>query len=432
MITSKQHRLSLKHVPASRRTIWVIIALISLSIFFGCGGGPAGLRGPERPSAIDIPFVRVLIESGAPEAIINSEGTFTIECLLKGTQTLYRSSRPVRITNRAGRLEVANKDGFLLEEGLQEINILPTERKPLRIDGKPYRGLFKILPMGQEELEVINVVAMEDYLRGVVPPELGKRERNEVEAIKAQAVAARTYALGHLGQYSSGRYDLKGDIMDQVYEGVSVEYDLVDKAIRETTGWVAMYNDEFIQAYYHSTSGGMTDAIGDVWDRADLPYLQAVSDSGASSWSKYYRWQEHFSEPQLRQRLERYLSAERGVDLRLDPIVDLQIMRRSPGGRVMELVVRTTTDSHRLYKDRIRWAFRRSSNPDLILPSARFDLDILRDPDGNIIRVTFDGGGYGHGVGMCQCSAIEMSRRGWSYQRILSHFYSGIELKKLY
>jgi stage II sporulation protein D len=98
----------------------------------------------------------------------------------------------------------------------------------------------------------------------------------------------------------------------------------------------------------------------------------------------------------------------------------------------MELVVRTKSDVHRLYKDKVRWAFRRSSNPDLILPSARFDLDILRDPEGNIVRVTFEGSGYGHGVGMCQCSAIEMSRRGWDYKRILSHFYAGIELKKLY
>ncbi|MBD3333425.1 SpoIID/LytB domain-containing protein [candidate division GN15 bacterium] len=374
----------------------------------------------------------MLIETGAREAVISSEATFTIECLLNQTQTLYRSSRPVRITNQAGRLQVANRDGFLLEEGLEEINILPQQPKPLRVNDRPYRGLFKIVPQGQGELEVVNVVAMEEYLRGVIPPELGKRERNELEAIKAQAVAARTYALRHLGQYSNGRYDLKGDIMDQVYEGVAVEYDLVDKAIRETTGWVAMYNDEFIQAYYHSTSGGMTDAIGDVWDRNDLPYLQAVSDSGASSWSKYYRWQEHFSEPQLRQRLERYLSAERGVELRLDPITDLEIIRRSPGGRVMELVVRTKSDVHRLYKDKVRWAFRRSSNPDLILPSARFDLDILRDPEGNIVRVTFEGSGYGHGVGMCQCSAIEMSRRGWDYKRILSHFYAGIELKKLY
>ncbi len=429
MTRSRHHRQGLPGVWAELQALLTIIVLLGVT---GCGGGPPGLRGPERPSAIDIPFVRVLIESGAPEAVVTSEGLFTVECLLAKRQTLYQSSRPVRITNRAGRLQVANRDGLLLEEGLEEINILPQDRRPLLLGGRPYRGLFKIVPSGPGNVEVINVVSMEDYLRGVIPPELGKRERNEVEAIKAQAVAARTYALAHLGQYSNGRYDLKGDIMDQVYGGAAVEYDLVDRAARETAGWVAMYNDEFIQAYYHSTSGGMTDAIGDVWDRPDLPYLRAVSDSGASSWSKYYRWQEHFSEPQLRQRLEQYLSAERGVDVRLSPIVDLQTMQRSPGGRVMELVVRTRSDSYRLYKDRIRWAFRRSSNPDLILPSARFDLDILRDADGNIVRVTFDGGGYGHGVGMCQCSAIEMSRRGWDYRRILSHFYTGVELRKLY
>jgi len=94
--------------------------------------------------------------------------------------------------------------------------------------------------------------------------------------------------------------------------------------------------------------------------------------------------------------------------------------------------VRTTNDVFRFKKDRIRWVVGRTSNPDLILPSGRFDVHIERDSQSNIVRVIFEGQGYGHGVGMCQCGAIGMARQGWSYDSILAHYYTNVDLKKLY
>jgi len=405
--------------------------LLLLVLVYSCATVP-GLREETSGSFIRVPFVRVLLDEGHDSLSLGADGQFVIEALVGDSQQVYYASKPVSVLNENGALWVLDRRGQELAGPLDEVNLISRSAKSnLRYGAKGYRGLFKLLPQGFN-VRLINVVYVEDYLRGVVPPEIGKRTQKELEAVKAQAVAARTYAISHLQQYPDEPFDMKASILDQVYEGTQVENRLVDRAIAETAGRVATYEGEFIQAYYHSTCGGMTDEITAVWERGAQPYLIPVSDSGACSWSKYYTWEETFTEAQLRGRMEQYLSADRGRDLRLNRLTDLAIKDRTPGGRVATLLVRTAGESFRFKKDRIRWVVGRSSNPDLILPSDRFDLDIRRGPDGAVERVVFRGRGYGHGVGMCQCGAIGLARDGWDYERILKHYYTGIEITKVY
>jgi stage II sporulation protein D len=216
-----------------------------------------------------------------------------------------------------------------------------------------------------------------------------------------------------------------------VYEGVDSEIRLVSAAIEATTGLVAVHNDEMISAYYHSTCGGMTDDIVDVWERENVAYLKPVADTFCD-WSKYFNWRETFTEEQLRGRIEQYLSRDRGREVRIGKIINLEVERRTAGGRILSLLVRTDRDSFRFYRDRIRWVFGRASNPDLILPSANFDVSIDRDGQGNATRIKLRGRGYGHGVGMCQCGAIGLARAGHKFDNILKRFYTGIEVKNLY
>ena len=176
----------------------------------------------------------------------------------------------------------------------------------------------------------------------------------------------------------------------------------------------------------------MTDDIESVWDRKETPYLKAVEDSGACSWSKYYTWKEVFTEQQLRGRIEQYLSSDRGRDLVIGRITGVELSERTPGGRVMTFIVKTAREKYRFKKDRIRWVIGRTSNPDLILPSDRFDVVIGRDASGQLESVTFKGRGYGHGVGMCQCGAIGLARQGWSFDKILKHYFTGVDIKKTY
>ncbi len=405
--------------------------LCLLVLVWSCARVPS-LREETVGTFIRVPFVRVLLDGHSDQAVFSTDGAFAIECLTGGEQTVYYSSQPLKVKSQHWELAVENHNGAVIQDRTDEVNIIPRgSGNWTSVNDKRYRGIIKVLPLG-ETIQVINILYIEDYLRGVVPPEIGKRADKEIEAIKAQAVAARTYAMSHLQQYEGEPYDLKATIIDQMYEGVDVENRLVNKAIDATAGDVIFYNDALIEAYYHSTCGGMTDNIVHVWDRNEIPYLKAVEDSGACSWSKYFRWQEVFTEAQLRGRIEQYLTSDRGRDLRIGPIRDVKVVERTPGGRVSLLVVYTDMDTYKFYKDRIRWVIGRTSNPDLILPSDRFDVIIDRDQLGKIRTITFKGSGYGHGVGMCQCGAIGLSRDGWTFNQILQHYYTGVEVKKLY
>lgn len=416
---------ALKHI-ARVGTIFCLMALV-----WSCARIP-GLQEEKNGEYIRIPFVRVLLEENKSEFSISAEESFAIECLKDGEQSIFYAAQPVKISNQGTFVKVINHKGNLIADNLNEINVLPrgNNNRLIALE-KKYRGILRFLPDGGN-VKLINIIYMEDYLRGVVPPELGKRNESEIEAVKAQAVAARTYAMAHLKQYSNQPYDMKSSIIDQVYGGSSVELKIVNRAIDETAGQVLYSQDKYVNAYYHSTCGGMTDNIEQVWDRKESPYLKAVKDDDACSWSKYFRWKEHFTEQQIRNRIEQYLSSDRGKDLRIEKIKDIKIIGRTPGGRVSLMKVTTENDIYKFQKDRIRWVLGRTSNPDLILPSDNFDVHITQGKDGYIKAVTFEGKGYGHGVGMCQCGAIGLSRQGWAFDKILKRYYTDVEIKKLY
>lgn len=406
-------------------------AVLLVALVYSCAAVP-GLREETSTTFIRVPFVRVLLDENHDSVTVSRSGQFAVECLKGSTQEVYYVSNSVQTVNERGRLQVNGHDGVPIAVDLDEVNLIPRGNgNHLLLRGTPYRGLLKVLPHGQN-VRIINIVYMEDYLRGVVPPEIGRRDESEIEAVKAQAVAARTYAISHLQQYPGEPYDMKASIIDQVYQGAGVELRIIDRGIAETAGYVIRFEGEFIQAYYHSTCGGMTDDIAAVWDRKQLPYLKPVADSGACSWSKYYTWEEHFTEEQLRGRFEQYLSSDRGRDLRISPIADISIAERTAGGRITRLLVRTDHDVYKFHKDRIRWVIGRTSNPDLILPSDRFDIEISRGADGYVKDVTFRGRGYGHGVGMCQCGAIGMARNKRTFEEILTHYYTGVQIEKMY
>lgn len=429
MTNDKPHKISIRRM--ARLFARLSTGLVLLILIWSCGSVP-GLREESVTSFIRVPFVRVLLAERAEDFRLSADGSFAIECLRDGQQEIFYSSQPVTISNAGLTLKVLSYKGDVIRDHLDEVNIIPRGvGNRLYFEQRQYRGILRLLPRG-EIIRAINIVYMEDYLRGVVPPEIGPRADSELEAVKAQAVAARTYAMANLKQYEGEPFDMKSSIMDQVYDGASGENRLSNEAIDQTTGRVIMHHDNMINAYFHSTCGGRTDDVADVWDRKDIPYLKSVDDQAACSWSKYYTWKETFTESQLRGRMEQYLSSDRGRDLRIGEVTDLTISDRTAGGRVRILTVKTVHDTFRFQKDRIRWVIGRTSNPDLILPSDRFDLEINRDRDQRIVTVTFVGTGYGHGVGMCQCGAIGHSRNGWLYDDILKHYYTNVEIKKLY
>lgn len=146
---------------------------------------------------------------------------------------------------------------------------------PVRLNGKAYRGKIEVFVNAKGSLTVVNVVPLEDYLLGVVPAELGLPQ---IEAQKAQAVAARTYAIANIGGYGSQGFDMVPTVWSQVYKGVSIENAMGTRAVRETRGVVATYKGKPITAYYTSTCGGRTENSENVFDKAE-PYLRGVECS---------------------------------------------------------------------------------------------------------------------------------------------------------
>jgi len=321
-----------------------------------------------------------------------------------------------------GQIQLKSK----INESFQETVCLSGDSTPLQWNSRSYPGILCLLSVGNR-ITLVNRVSVEEYLRGVVPHEIGTLEEWGIEALKAQAVAARTYAIKHLNSRRAQGFDVYADTRDQMYSGLNDSYALSDDAIRNTSGVVMAYEGELIDAYYHSTCGGMT-ASPAVWGIKEKPWLQAVSDFSPDGkpWchrSSYTKWTRQWTLKELESIARRSTETARPDPLiAFNQIRDLRILSTFASGRVQELKVSTDNGSFLLSGDRIRWFFRDTKNFDRILPSAWFLVAI----NGNQVQAS--GRGFGHGIGMCQMGARGRSRAGQSYKEILKAYYTGIEL----
>jgi hypothetical protein len=245
--------------------------------------GPVGLSTPVFADSATVPppSLRVGILPSVERASIGTGSGVVVHGRAPGeTAVLVRSlpratfepSAPgrVRLVETGDALELATVSPAVPAE------LLLVGAEHLQAQTTVYRGLLEVRPAEEGKLTLVNVVNLEDYLRGVVPNELSPEAFPQIEALKAQAVAARTYALAHLGDYSSKGYDVCATPACQVYRGQGSEHPLTDRAVEETRGVVAMWRGRPIRAYYTSTCGGHTEEGGAIFDD-DAPYLRGVT-----------------------------------------------------------------------------------------------------------------------------------------------------------
>jgi len=322
-----------------------------------------------------------------------------------------------------------------LARGLAKIVFLPgSNPAKFQFLGKSYRGSLEIICSREaESFTAIDELDIESYLKGVLPAEMGERSPEEYEALKAQAVAARTYALYKLqSQKGEDRY-LHATVLDQVYQGYDSERQLSNRAVEETRGQVLTHRGRLICAYYHAICGGSTEDISNVWGGRQEAYLTSVPDGDLCSWAKSYLWQESFTSEELLEKVSSHPEGEKAYLVQKgDRLKSVEILSRMKSGRVGELLIETTSHRYILKSDDIRWALNRTEEKIKILPSTLFELTLRRDSSGNIISVDFFGSGKGHGVGMCQCGAIGRSRKGYGYDQILKTYYTGTLLSRVY
>lgn len=243
----------------------------------------------------------------------------------------------------------------------------------------------------------------EKYIEGVVAAEVGREW--DIEALKAQAVISRTYAVYYKDINRDNDYHLTSTVLHQVYKGENTD-PWIALAVKETEGEILTYEGKPIEAFYHSTCGGRTELPEEVWGKS-YPYLKSVTCVDESS--PYYNWKRRFN----------FKEIERALGIK--GIKDISIASFTPTGRVRTLkIIREASDVPMEVKAvelRKLLGYRE-------LPSTLFTIDVTEG------EVTFTGKGYGHGVGLSQWKALEMAREGKDYREVLEYFYPGTVLEK--
>jgi stage II sporulation protein D len=320
---------------------------------------------------------------------------------------------------------------------LEIISPMPTA--PVLVNGRPYRGTVVVLRDGAG-VTLVDRLPMEAYLDGVVSAEMGRRSPAEQEALQAQAVVSRTFALRNMRRWEAQGFDVYASVADQVYGGVAAETPEGRAAVAATRGRILTYGGAPIDAFFYSTCGGRTADGTEVFRGADRPYLRSVSDlaedgTAYCSLSPRFRWHEEWTGEALRLTLQRALAAlppsapVTGPRTDVSEVRDVRVSYRTPSGRVGRLTLGLPGGDVTVEEPSVRQVLRTVSGEPL--RSASFSLAVSRDGR-RVTRLSADGAGAGHGVGFCQWGAVGRSRAGQDYQRILAAYYPGAVLERLY
>jgi stage II sporulation protein D len=384
------------------------------------------------------PLVRVLVLDERRSVRVRIPSPFDVGAA-DGSDALSRIDREGEFVVRVAGGEAALIQGKRRVISSAAILVRPDPGENISVEGKPYRGSF-IFRAAREGVLTINVVDIDDYIKGVLPSEIGYLKPNQYAASCAQAIAARSYALSKLDDRKGDAYDLNATVMDQVYNGASCEHEMSSRAVDETRGFICAFVGQPVRTYYSSCCGGHTADIRVGWPwKTPYPYLYGVRDTVAESngvslcrESKHFRWRVHWSGAALASVLRRTLPDELKISPRaVGRIEDIRVLGTGADGRATGIEIATDRGKYQVLGDRIRWVLKPDPGSEAILKSTLFKIDISRMGD-RIASVDMLGGGNGHGIGMCQTGAIRMAELGYSPVDILRHYYPGANVQRLY
>lgn len=369
------------------------------------------------------------------------------------TASLYYSNKLVDVVGSKKLVSYNTSDGdFFVKQ--------PTGSNIIKINDKNYRNGIGVIFSPTLNFTVLNIVNIDDYLYGVLPKEMSGSW--PIEALKAQAIAARNFALFSIDKHKKYGYDVCATTNCQVYGGVDVEEVASNLAVDLTKGQLLMYGDDIVATYFHSNSGGRTESSENIWS-GQVPYLRGVADEFSmfqpnSSWEKKYTALEASG-----------ILSKAGHDVGL--LKDIKINTITENNRVTSVSFIGTTRTITLEKETIRSVFgysniksiwytidkgnslnvrssrsvsSRSATEIIVITkngTSNLDSNNFSIYDGQntkkVETVTsvsgdvfvFKGFGYGHGLGMSQYGAKVMAERGFVYDDILKHYYSDTYLR---
>ena len=312
----------------------------------------------------------------------------------------------------------------------------------IKINGINFGKNFYLIEDSYGTWTLIQKIKFDDYLEGVLPYEIGLS--SPLEALKAQAVIALTWAIYNSDRFHMDKYHLCVSTQCQVYKPPKIKNKKVQEAIEATSNLILTYGNQPINAFYHGSNGGVSATAGESWQIQDYSYFKSIID-GSKSFNKIFklpitnksdlnnfldfdkeqfygsnhslfRWKKKISSLEIKEKLIK----NKLININ-DDVLDINSIERGSSGRVTKLEIRTdkVNKSIVLVKDDIRRVLN-------FIPSNLFTINKLSD-DLWLLK----GGGFGHGVGLSQSGAIEMAELGFSYEQILNHYYRDAKLEKI-
>lgn len=333
--------------------------------------------------------------------IHTKNNTFTVQNRFKPL-SVQRSRNSVKITGTDLTIE---SDFIAIESSDDQINLLSSE-----FGKKTYSGGLElnIAPV-TGHVHVINRVSLDDYISSVVGSEMNF---DSPEALKAQAVVSRSYALWSIQSNILKNYDITDTEMNQIYHGKSVVKQSHEDAVNSTRGEILTWNNKLVLASYSSTCGGITNPNETVWKGKSLPYLRSVNDRSSCSISPHFKWNYSINKKTL---FNQFAS-----EYNFTPLS----MKLKTGKHNRVLSVQFTDNRYQqiaLTGNDFRLFVNKHFGP-YSIKSSRFTLQ----QNNKIIE--FRGSGLGHGVGLCQYGALGFAKSGWDYKKILNFYFNNVKV----
>lgn len=399
---------SIKVLSGKKRTVKQVCRFLIAVFIFTMFSGFSTVKAAGSLAYFNGQYVKVGLESMMNNSInVTLNGDYYIN------NVLYRNGTSLKITNSNGK--VALSDGTEAESLKFEHNGLSNTLTILSGSySHEYFGdmLFQVkTARGNTAVLPINTVYIESYLKGVLPYEMSNSFH--VEALKAQAVAARNYVLRNLGKYSSNGYDIADNTYDQVYRGYLGPQANIDAAVDGTKAMLMLYNNTLVDAYYSANNGGYTEDSGNVWTTS-YPYYIAKPDT----YNPEYNWTETYTLEQIDAQLK-----SRGIITTGDKFKEINNIKYFTSGRISSIDL-VYTDSTGAEKTITRT--KDGARSYLPLPSTMYTV-LYNETAGSY---TFTGKGNGHGIGMSQDGAQQAALQGLKYDAILGFYYTGTQIQK--
>ncbi|MGA3051066.1 MAG: SpoIID/LytB domain-containing protein [Chitinispirillaceae bacterium] len=373
-------------------------------------------------------IIRIALARSASQAVFYVQDTVTLHSASPGEfQRLSGRIAIAMLENRQVAVRFGDSNEF--QASLPCTLMTLCETSSISFGARRYRGSMVL--EGTGNYAVLNCLDIEDYLRGVVPLEMGKRSWQELEALKAQAVASRTYAYRRIQRSRGESFDLLSTIADQVYGGADAETAEADSAVRSTRGLVVRWGDSLADIYFHSTCGGYTAGFDEAWNKPPCPYLQSQSDLDPDgkpycAFSPLFEWEETWSADQLSAIIRKNSVRIKGQEPFAGELRKIRVLDRFPSGRVKACRFEGKGGIMESGGDLLRSILRRNSSSGGLLRSSNFTI-VENGPH----RFTLHGKGYGHGVGMCQMGAVGRACRGERFDQILKAYFTGTEIAQM-